>query len=52
MPENITYSIELPDGRTTQWSKDQYDKASEKLYEKYPDANIVRTSALDDTTEQ
>lgn len=52
MPENITYSIELPDGRTTQWSKDQYDKASEKLYEKYPDAKIVRTSALDDTTEQ
>lgn len=45
MPDNILYSVQLPDGRTTQWSQDQYEKAKDDLFAKYPEASVVRTSA-------
>ena len=48
MPDNNNlYSVKLPDGRTTQWSQDQYDKAKDRLFEKYPEANVVKTSTYD-----
>lgn len=45
MPDNILYSVQLPDGRTTQWSQNQYEKAKDDLFAKYPEASVIRTSA-------
>lgn len=45
MPEDIKYSISLPDGRQTEWDQKQYKKAANSLYEKYPDADVKRYSA-------
>lgn len=45
MPDNkIMFSVRTPDGRTEQWNQEQYDELYGKLYEKYPEAQVVRTS--------
>lgn len=45
MPDNNTsITIKLNDGRTEQWSLEQYERNKERLYAKYPDAEAVRTS--------
>lgn len=54
MPENdnkIVFSVRTPDGRMEQWNQQQYDELSGKLFEKYPEAQVVRTSAFDPQTD-
>ena len=41
--DNKKYKIALPDGRTTVWTQEQFDKQGEALLSKYPDANIIFT---------
>lgn len=45
MPEDVKFSISLPDGRQTEWDQKQYNKAAQSLFEKYPDADVKRYSA-------
>lgn len=45
--DNKKYKIALPDGRTTVWTQEQFDKQGEALLSKYPDANIVESEDYD-----
>ena len=45
--DNKKYKIALPDGRTTVWTQEQFDKQGEALLSKYPDANIVTSEDYD-----
>ena len=46
MPDNkVLFSVRTPDGRTEQWDQQQYNELSGKLYEKYPEAQVVRVSS-------
>ena len=45
MPEpNIQYSVEFPDGKRANISKEVYESTKDNLYSKYPEAKVVRTS--------
>ena len=44
MPDKIYYNVTLDDGRTEQWSQEDYDELSKKLYEDYPKAQVERVS--------
>lgn len=48
----IKYSISLADGRKTEWDEEQWNKGGASLQEKYPDAQITRTTAYDEADEQ
>ena len=46
MPDNkVLFSVRTPDGRTEQWDQQQYNELSGRLYEKYPEAQVVRVSS-------
>ena len=51
MPEDVKFSISLPDGRQTEWDQKQYNKAAQSLFEKYPDAQVNRISGYSDQSE-
>ena len=51
MPEDVKFSISLPDGRQTEWDQKQYNKAAESLFEKYPDAQVNRVSGYSEQSE-
>lgn len=51
MQDNSFITVKLSDGRTEQWSQEQYDSAKDGLYAKYPDAEVFRASVYDPSLE-
>ena len=49
MPDNnILFSVTLPDGTKTTLSQEQYAQAQDKLFSKFPDAQVARVSSYMD----
>jgi len=45
MPDNnILFTVKLDDGRTEQWTPEQYEQVKDQFYGKYPTAQVTRTA--------